>query len=161
LFLRAIVTRAGPAATIVDIERHSPNASVYNFEVADSHTYFVGKTGKGLWVHNASAPQFEATLTMPNNSLPFVAQNGQLASIDPPFQAFLDSEGLQARITCAESNVVNQAFNAGSSASDFEGAQLTVTSLRPDRLNQIARPCSEACEELLKALKINVTPGGW
>jgi RHS repeat-associated protein len=52
----AIVTRAGPAVKIVDIERHTKRATVYNFEVADFHTYFVGSTAGGLWVHNASLP---------------------------------------------------------------------------------------------------------
>jgi RHS repeat-associated protein len=50
----AIVTRAGPPVGIADIETHSPRANVYNFEVADYHTYFVGRTQRGIWVHNDS-----------------------------------------------------------------------------------------------------------
>jgi RHS repeat-associated protein len=57
----AIVTRAGPAVKIENIEQ-SGVATVYTFEVADTHTYFVGKTNGGLWVHNISVPG-EGTLT--------------------------------------------------------------------------------------------------
>ncbi len=47
----SIVTRAGPSAKIVGIEA-AGEATVYNFEVAETHTYFVGATSGGLWVHN-------------------------------------------------------------------------------------------------------------
>ena len=46
----SIVTRAGPSTVLERFERHSKTAIVYNFEVQDFHTYFVGKNG--LWVHN-------------------------------------------------------------------------------------------------------------
>ena len=48
----AIVARIGPAIRVVEIDRHSPTATVYNFEVADYHTYFVGLNGGGILVHN-------------------------------------------------------------------------------------------------------------
>ncbi len=53
----AIVTRAGPhaASKVVSIARHiGKSAAVYNFEVEDTHTYFVGQTDGGVWVHNDS-----------------------------------------------------------------------------------------------------------
>ena len=50
----AIVTRAGPAVRLVGKERTGKRTTVYNFEVAKTHTYFVGKTNGGLWVHNVS-----------------------------------------------------------------------------------------------------------
>ncbi len=50
----AIVTRAGPAVRIVGVEQRT-EATVYNFEVEGTHTYFVGTTNGGLWVHNVSA----------------------------------------------------------------------------------------------------------
>ena len=49
----AIVTRAGPGAKVVGIERAAVR-TVYNLEVAGSHTFFVGSTGGGLWVHNTT-----------------------------------------------------------------------------------------------------------
>ena len=47
----SIVTRAGPSLEVTAIEKHSSARKVYNFEVADFHTYFVGQSA--LWVHNA------------------------------------------------------------------------------------------------------------
>jgi hypothetical protein len=64
----AIVTRAGPSLKIVRIETKETPAAVYNFEVADTHSYFVGDTksveaggetrceGRWLWVHNYPNP---------------------------------------------------------------------------------------------------------
>jgi YD repeat-containing protein len=47
----SIVTRAGPRTKITRITS-GPNSTVYNFEVEKTHTYFVGETDGGLWVHN-------------------------------------------------------------------------------------------------------------
>ncbi len=54
----SIVTRAGPPLVVkgVDWQRAKDGTkpfTVYNFEVADSHTYFVGSDNGGAWVHNA------------------------------------------------------------------------------------------------------------
>ena len=48
----SIVTRAGPSSEIVRIEekKHQKLVAVYNFEVEDHHTYFVGSSE--LWAHN-------------------------------------------------------------------------------------------------------------
>ena len=54
----AIVTRAGPAVRLVGKERTGKRATVYNFEVAKTHTYFVGHKSGGLWVHNVSVRHF-------------------------------------------------------------------------------------------------------
>ena len=50
----AIVTRAGPALTVAKIEwkQGKQPVAVYNFEVEEDHTYFVGSANGGLWVHN-------------------------------------------------------------------------------------------------------------
>lgn len=50
----AIVTRAGPDVVVAKVawKRHIEGVPVYNFEVEDDHTYFVGKAGGGVWVHN-------------------------------------------------------------------------------------------------------------
>ena len=59
------MTRAGPSVKIVRIETKETPATVYNFEVADTHSYFVGgakqsgtvlggtRSGGGwIWVYN-------------------------------------------------------------------------------------------------------------
>jgi len=46
----SIVTRAGPSVQLVSVSSGQAQA-VYNFEVADFHTYFVG-LGE-VWVHNS------------------------------------------------------------------------------------------------------------
>ena len=51
----AIVTRAGPPATIKRIVRTGAK-TVYNLTVAGDHTYFVGTRDGGVWVHNACPP---------------------------------------------------------------------------------------------------------
>jgi RHS repeat-associated protein len=50
-----LVTRAGPAATVVSVktEKNKEGVKVFNFEIEGQHSYFVGKTSGGLWVHNA------------------------------------------------------------------------------------------------------------
>ncbi len=57
----SIVTRAGPPLVVkgVDWQRAKSGTkpyTVYNFEVAGSHTYFVGKDNGGAWVHNSCGP---------------------------------------------------------------------------------------------------------
>lgn len=51
----SIVTRAGPELTVKRITRipRPEGVEVYNFSVEDHHTYFVGKTFGGAWVHNS------------------------------------------------------------------------------------------------------------
>ena len=46
----SIVTRAGPSATLASSKVRNRTATVYNFEVENTHTYFVGQSD--LWVHN-------------------------------------------------------------------------------------------------------------
>ncbi len=47
----SIVTRAGPPVQLTNVELKDRPVAVYNFEVEDFHTYFVGHDA--LWVHNA------------------------------------------------------------------------------------------------------------
>ena len=61
----SIVTRAGPALQVTDLTWQKNKAqelasggglggyTVYNLTVEDDHTFFVGTTGGGTWVHNA------------------------------------------------------------------------------------------------------------
>jgi len=46
----SIVTRAGPSLRLHAADSHRHQSTVYNLEVEDFHTYFVGKAK--LWVHN-------------------------------------------------------------------------------------------------------------
>ena len=55
----AIVTRAGPALILAKIEWKQGKQAVYNFEVEDDHSYFVGSANGGLWVHNAGPCDIE------------------------------------------------------------------------------------------------------
>ena len=63
----SIVSRAGPAMQVTDLTWQKNKAqelaagssgssfggyTVYNLTVADDHTFFVGTTGGGIWVHN-------------------------------------------------------------------------------------------------------------
>jgi len=52
-----VVTRSGPALVIASLVKHAhpQGVSVYNFEVEDDHTYFVGTASGGAWVHNIYA----------------------------------------------------------------------------------------------------------
>jgi hypothetical protein len=58
LGIGTIVTRAGPAVQVALVERHNSPATVYNFVVEDTHTYFVGTANGGVEVHNACPPEY-------------------------------------------------------------------------------------------------------
>ena len=64
----SIVSRAGPALQVTDLSWQKNKAeelasgggfggyTVYNLTVEDDHTFFVGNTGGGTWVHNGCGP---------------------------------------------------------------------------------------------------------
>jgi hypothetical protein len=54
----AIVTRAGPTLVVKSLTRRTQKQGylVYNFEVEGDHTYCVGNSNGGAWVHN-TCPQ--------------------------------------------------------------------------------------------------------
>ena len=54
-----VVTRQEPAVVIASLETHHyPNGiPVYNFQVQDDHSYFVGQANGGLWVHTSCWPR--------------------------------------------------------------------------------------------------------
>ncbi len=52
----AVVTRAGPPAVVVAIEHRRLPLVVHNLRVEGAHTYFVGLSGGGVWVHNQACP---------------------------------------------------------------------------------------------------------
>ena len=67
----SIVTRAGPALVVKSVEwkRQADGYEVYNFVVDDLHTYFVGNTSGGAWVHNPICiPSSMKTLELSNSS---------------------------------------------------------------------------------------------
>gem|GEM_PF-4271587 len=43
----------GALDPVVSVAKHTGVATVYNFEVAGDHTYFVASSPHGLWVHNS------------------------------------------------------------------------------------------------------------
>jgi hypothetical protein len=50
----SIITRDGPSVKVASVEHLSGLTDVYNLDVADDHTFFVGSVGDGIWVHNAT-----------------------------------------------------------------------------------------------------------
>lgn len=50
-----VVTRGGVPLVVksIKLEPHPEGVPVYNLEVEDDHTYFVGQANGGTWVHNA------------------------------------------------------------------------------------------------------------
>jgi hypothetical protein len=48
----SIVTRAGPARQVKEVEWRFEHKKVYNFEVEGFHSYFVGRGEGAVWVHN-------------------------------------------------------------------------------------------------------------
>ena len=74
----SIVTRAGPSLQVTRIEKHSSPQRVYNFEVEDYHTYFVGEGA--LWTHNTVCDIFngarakaDSLRSLPNSKRPEMA----------------------------------------------------------------------------------------
>ena len=53
-----VISRRGPPLVVKTVTRHAhpEGVSVYNFEVEGDHTYFIGKTDGGIWVHNNCDP---------------------------------------------------------------------------------------------------------
>lgn len=49
-----VISRTGPALMVASVipESKPGGYKVYNFEVVDDHTYFVGRVHGGTWVHN-------------------------------------------------------------------------------------------------------------
>jgi hypothetical protein len=45
---------------VASVERHNSPATVYNFVVEDTHTYFVGTANGGVEAHNGPCPGFTA-----------------------------------------------------------------------------------------------------
>ncbi|BCM91914.1 hypothetical protein IAD21_03792 [Abditibacteriota bacterium] len=55
----SIQTRAGPELDLKALTHNNENRTVFNFTVADFHTYFVGKSPHhALWVHNANPDSY-------------------------------------------------------------------------------------------------------
>jgi RHS repeat-associated protein len=85
-----IVTRAGPCLIVrkVEREKHPSGVGIYNFEVEGLHSYFVGKTNGGVWVHNQSwksRPRFGHTFdTHGQGSKNTTSLLGRAASTNEP-----------------------------------------------------------------------------
>src|SRR5581483_8646764 len=77
-----IVTRAGPPLVVKSVSRqnHPEGVSVYNLEVEDDHTYFVGKANGGVWVHNTCPVGRGALSNVPELANdPFLARQPQVS----------------------------------------------------------------------------------
>jgi len=88
----SIVSRAGPVMTVASVAWHrgagveegagsgsgtssgSGLFTVYNLTVEDDHTYFVGSTAGGTWVHNTECGQDELLYRISNKNRPETAE---------------------------------------------------------------------------------------
>ncbi|HEY0706183.1 MAG TPA: polymorphic toxin-type HINT domain-containing protein [Polyangia bacterium] len=57
-----LIDRRGRAVELTSAESRDEQVPVYNLEVADHHTYFVGESG--IWVHNTSARTLRARVVL-------------------------------------------------------------------------------------------------
>ncbi len=71
-----IGTADGSADRIVAITKHTGMATVYNFEVAGDHTYFVAAGSHGLWVHNDCGQLARGRQMHEEMSEPYRGQDG-------------------------------------------------------------------------------------
>ena len=99
----SIVTRAGPCLSVSGRLLHQDAAGaalperVYNFTVEGDHTYFVGTTGGGAWVHNASLKMVLGRKVFRDNSL-FTADT-------PSYVSPKVSQAIRDRLTNGETNL--------------------------------------------------------
>ena len=106
----SIVTRAGPSVALVAA---TPGAAqtVYNFEVADYHTYFVG-LGE-VWVHNTCG-----TVTL--NGVTFFTELG-----DDGYLIWRNAEGAFFRIKIENGTLyMSDAYKRGDGASDLYASEI-------------------------------------
>ncbi len=95
-----IVTRAGPALVVQAIEWKARREGylVYNFEVADDHTYFVGQANGGAWVHNPTTPcpdlsSLEQALEVISRGDVRVSTRGEAEEIARAFAGYKNTTG--------------------------------------------------------------------
>lgn len=75
----------GEPVTISAIVRLSEPTTVYNFEVAGTHTYFVDAGEEALWVHNDCKPQGAGVYVRKyEDDLTYTGQSGRVEKRDPP-----------------------------------------------------------------------------
>lgn len=84
---------------IPDTERHT----TYNFEVADYHTYFVGK--QGAWVHNQCLPEIKKVV---NTNLPHAIKRAVERAV------FTDVEVASRELKNLSSQISKNGFPKGS-----------------------------------------------
>jgi hypothetical protein len=67
-------------------EEHPEGVAVYNFEVADDHTYFVadrvGEADVAIWVHNDCARQLKAALKAAKQAVVFASKYGLKSGLE-------------------------------------------------------------------------------
>jgi hypothetical protein len=108
-----IVTENNVAVRLTSARYTGQHKTVYNIEVADDHTYFVGKADGGLWVHNAWPCDEEIDLNAAANDLHDV-----LRESDPIAYRMRTSA-----VTAAQDEEGNIRYLASSSENSLTAAQ--------------------------------------
>ena len=124
----SIVTRAGPTLVVKSIEwkRRPEGYSVYNFVVEDLHTYFVGNSNGGVWVHNTDcfSPQEETIADYLRSLGRTVSKNTQEGVAGAGRQGDAIVDGLKAEFKTLDAgatdatirNVVTHSLSGGAQA---------------------------------------------
>jgi RHS repeat-associated protein len=75
-----IVTQSKSVVSVEKAERCFTGRTVYNFEVEDTHTYFVGQHSGGIWVHNVCPPHWGNPDTLDDH---YDRHGGNFGATDP------------------------------------------------------------------------------
>jgi Bacterial EndoU nuclease/Pretoxin HINT domain len=104
-----ILTRAGPRLVVKSVKQkyYTDGIKVYNFTVDDKHTYFVGDSLGGAWVHNAPCPVVtNATKAHIFHGETKVGNNGNIRAVGFHHEGF-DALG-KARVAEYELNALGE-----------------------------------------------------
>ena len=120
----AIVTRAGPSLVVGAMawERRTAGYEVYNLIVEGDHTYFVGDSGGGVWVHNGPG---DCGLTLPFDDDPVNLQARADAihgALDPIAQANRATAVLEAEGAGGSKHIIVASNEPGVLAKSQRGA---------------------------------------
>ena len=116
----SIVTRAGPVTQVTGITSSPATVPVYNFTVADDHTYFVGTQDGGEWVHNTC---LELKYKPEWNADQVAAADAKIAALNEAAKA---SKGLLVREVERDTNIRRFFTNNGNYVAPGEDVDHTI-----------------------------------
>ena len=118
----SIVTRAGPSVQLVSAKSGAAQ-TVYNFEVEEFHTYFVG-SGE-VWVHNSCPDPFATSIGNGHAFDKHVLQQGEFGGLD-----IRTKDQFVAHIDHVLKNGINKPLSGGRHAY-WDSASSTVVITNP------------------------------